>query len=63
MDKELGDNKGIKENPVMKHALAKSNCFEWVHFGEYVDIKRRGHRSTVQSTKKKTKKGKKKKCQ
>jgi hypothetical protein len=35
--KELGDNKGMKENPMMKHALTKANRFEWVHFGEYVE--------------------------
>jgi hypothetical protein len=34
MDKELGDNKGMKENPMIKHALTKVNCFEWVTFGE-----------------------------
>jgi hypothetical protein len=52
MDKELGDNKGVKENPMTKHALTKSNCFEWVHFGEYVDIKRNGCQTTVHATKK-----------
>jgi hypothetical protein len=43
MDEELGDNKGMKENLMIKHALTKANCFKWAHFGEYVDIKRKGH--------------------
>jgi hypothetical protein len=34
MDKELGDNKGMQENLMIKHALTKANCFKWVHFGE-----------------------------
>jgi hypothetical protein len=62
MDKELRDNKGMKENPMMKHALTKLNCFEWVQFGEYVDIKRKGYHASVQATKK-TKKMKRKKYQ
>ncbi len=37
-DKESGDNKWMKEYPMIKHALTKANCFKWVHFGEYVDI-------------------------
>jgi hypothetical protein len=50
MDKELGDSKGLKENPLIKHALTKANCFEWVHFGEYVDIKRKGCPPTAQAS-------------
>jgi hypothetical protein len=26
----------MKEIPMMKHVLTKSNCFEWVQLGEYV---------------------------
>jgi hypothetical protein len=50
MDKELGDSKGLKENPLIKHALTKANCFEWAHFGEYADIKRKGRPPTTQAT-------------
>jgi hypothetical protein len=42
----------MKEIPMMKHVLTKSNCFEWVQLGEYVYIKRKGHRAIVQGTKK-----------
>jgi hypothetical protein len=35
---------------VIKHALTKANCFKWVHFGEYVDIKRKGCPPTAQAT-------------
>jgi hypothetical protein len=35
---------------MIKHALTKANCFEWVHFGEYVDVKRKGCPPTVQAT-------------
>jgi hypothetical protein len=59
MDQELGDNKGMKENPMIKHALTKSNGFKWVHFGDYVDIKRKGCQPSVHTTKKTKKKSKK----
>jgi hypothetical protein len=35
-----------------KHALTKLNCFKWVPFGMYVDIKRKGCHATLQATKK-----------
>jgi hypothetical protein len=34
----------------IKNALTKANCFEWVHFGEYVDIKRKGCPPTAQAS-------------
>jgi hypothetical protein len=40
----------MKKNPMTKHALTKANCFEWVHFGEYVDIKRKGCPPTAQAS-------------
>jgi hypothetical protein len=43
---------------MIQHDLTKANCFKWVHFGEYVNIKRKGHPPTAQATTK-TKKGKK----
>jgi hypothetical protein len=35
---------------MIKHVLIKANCFEWVHFGEYVDIKRKGRPPTARPT-------------
>jgi hypothetical protein len=40
----------MKENPMIKHALTKSNGFKWVHFGDYVDIKRKGCQPTALAT-------------
>jgi hypothetical protein len=50
MEKEIGENKGMKDNPLIKHALTKTNSFEWVEFGEYLDIKRKGCPPVAQAT-------------
>jgi hypothetical protein len=50
MSGKIGENKGIKENPFIKHFLTMTNSYECVEFGEYVDIKRKGHLVSAQAT-------------
>ncbi len=50
MSGKIGENKGIKENPFIKHCLTMKNSYECVEFGEYVDIKRQGLPIRAQAT-------------
>jgi hypothetical protein len=50
MSAKIGENKGIKENPFIKHCLTMTNSYECVEFGEYVDIKRKGRLVSAQAT-------------
>jgi hypothetical protein len=38
--KDLGNMKGILENPWLKIELTKANAFKVTTFGEYLDVKR-----------------------
>ena len=58
MPKELGNSKGITENPILKIELTKTNAFKVTTFGEYQDVKRKGRtpiaaKSKTESPKKK----------
>jgi len=58
MPKELGNSKGITENPILKIELTKTNAFKVTTFGEYQDVKRKDRtpiaaKSTTESPKKK----------
>jgi hypothetical protein len=50
MSAKIGENMGIKENPFIKHCLTMTNSYEWVEFGEYVYIKRKGRPISAQAT-------------
>ncbi len=50
MSAKIGENKGINGNPFIKHCLTMTNSHEWLEFGEYVDIKRKGCPISAQAT-------------
>lgn len=57
--KELGNSKGIMENPILKIELTKANAFKVRTFGEYTDIKRKDRVPIAVRPKKKSPKKKK----
>jgi hypothetical protein len=42
MPNELGNSKGITENPILKIELTKTNAYKVTTFGEFQDVKRKG---------------------
>jgi hypothetical protein len=52
MPKELGNSKGITENPILKIELTKTNAFRVTTFGEYLDVKRKGRTPIAAKSKK-----------
>jgi hypothetical protein len=52
MPKELGNSKGITENPILKIELTKTNAFWVTAFGEYLDVKRKGRTPIAAKSKK-----------
>jgi len=52
MPKELGNSKGITENPILKIELTKTNAFKVTTFGEYLDVKRKGRTPIAAKSKK-----------
>jgi hypothetical protein len=50
--KELGNSKGITENPILKIELTKTNAFRATTFGEYLDVKRKGRTPIAAKSKK-----------
>jgi hypothetical protein len=50
--KELGNSKGIMENPILKIELTKTNAFKVATFGEYLDVKRKGRTPIAAKSKK-----------
>jgi len=52
MPKELGNSKGIMENPILKIEITKTKSFKVSTFGEYLDVKRKGRTPIVAKSKK-----------
>jgi hypothetical protein len=59
MPKELGNSKGIMENPILKIEITKTKTFKVSTFGEYLDVKRKGRTPIVAKSKKEVPKKKK----
>jgi hypothetical protein len=57
--KDLGNTKGILENPWLKIELTKTNAFKVTTVREYLDVKRKGRQPNAVKNKKKIKKSKK----
>ncbi len=52
MPKDLGNSKGIMENPILNFELTKANAFKIMTFGEYLDIKKKGRTPNAAKPKK-----------